>query len=92
MNPFQCICSDSTPQGVSDPSKCSFKCSGDPSIQMCGGLGYINIFHTNARDPGIHDEACANIAQDDYYQRWFEDMAHCSGMGGKFSETFTFMV
>ena len=44
---------------------------------MCGGLGYINIFHTDAHTTTIHDWGCGNTAQDTYYQKWYDDMGHC---------------
>ena len=45
---------------------------------MCGGLGYINIFHTDAHKSTIDDFGCGSTAQDTYYQRWFDDMGHCN--------------
>ena len=45
---------------------------------MCGGLGYINIFHTDAHKTTVDDYGCGSTAQDTYYQRWFEDMGHCN--------------
>ena len=74
----QCICSNSGPQGNSDESQCSYGCAGDSSIDMCGGLGYINIFHTDAHKTTVDDFGCGSTAQDTYYQRWFEDMGHCN--------------
>merc|ERR1712117_599284 len=74
----QCICSNSGPQGNSDESQCTYGCAGDSSITTCGGLGYINIFHTDAHKSTIDDYGCGNTAQDTYYQRWFEDMGHCN--------------
>jgi len=74
----QCICSNSGPQGNSDESQCSYACAGDSSITTCGGLGYINIFHTDAHKSTIDDYGCGSTAQDTYYQRWFEDMGHCN--------------
>ena len=79
----QCICSNSGPQGNSDESQCTYGCAGDSSINMCGGLGYINIFHTDAHKSTIDDNGCGSTAQDTYYQRWFEDMGHCNITLGK---------
>ena len=45
---------------------------------MCGGLGYINIFHTDAHKTTIDDFGCGATAQDTYYQKWFTDMGHCN--------------
>merc|ERR1712027_268348 len=44
----QCICTNTGPQGTSERDKCYYGCAGDSSIKMCGGLGYINLFHTDA--------------------------------------------
>ena len=89
----QCICSNSGPQGNSDESQCSYGCAGDSSIDMCGGLGYINIFHTDAHKTTVDDFGCGSTAQDTYYQRWFEDMGHCnistSAMGAPPTTTTT---
>ena len=74
----QCICSNSGPQGNSDESKCTYGCPGDNLVKMCGGLGYINIFHTDAHKTTIDDYGCGSTAQDVYYQKWFEDMGHCN--------------
>merc|ERR1719411_428141 len=74
----QCICTNSGPQGTSDESQCTYGCAGDSSVKMCGGLGYINIFHTDAHKSTIDDFGCGSTAQDTYYQRWFEDMGHCN--------------
>ena len=48
---------------------------------MCGGLGYINIFHTDAHRTTIDDWGCGNSAQDQYYQKWYADMGHCDTTG-----------
>ena len=77
----QCICSNSGPQGNSDESQCTYGCAGDSSINMCGGLGYINIFHTDAHKTTVDDFGCGSTAQDTYYQRWFDDMSHCDLRG-----------
>ena len=77
MNP-QCLCSDAKPEGASDESQCTYECAGDSSIKMCGGLGYINIFHTDAHSTTIDDWGCGNTAQDTYYQKWYTDMSHCT--------------
>ena len=45
---------------------------------MCGGLGYINIFHTDALKTTIDDWGCGATLQDTYYQKWYEDMGHCN--------------
>ena len=86
----QCICSNAGPPGISDESKCTYGCAGDKSIKMCGGLGYINIFHTDAHKSTIDDFGCGSTAQDTYYQKWFDDMGHCgvSGNGGRALFTF----
>ena len=73
----QCICTNSGPQGTSDAGRCNYGCAGDSSIKMCGGLGYINIFHTDAHKTTIDDWGCGNTAQDTYYQKWYNDMSHC---------------
>ena len=49
---------------------------------MCGGLGYINMFHTDAHKTTIEEWGCGNTEQDIYYKKWYEDMGHC-GVGGK---------
>ena len=74
----QCICSNSGPQGNSDESQCTYGCAGDSSITTCGGLGYINIFHTDAHKSTIDDYGCGRSLEDTHYQRWFEDMGHCN--------------
>ena len=79
----QCICSNAGPQGNSDESECTYGCAGDSSINMCGGLGYINIFHTDAHKTTIDDFGCESTAQDTYYQKWFDDMGHCGIAPGK---------
>merc|ERR1711884_822100 len=73
----QCICTNSGPQGTSDAGQCTYGCAGDNSIKMCGGLGYINIFHTGAHKTTIDDWGCGNTVQDTYYQKWYQDMGHC---------------
>jgi len=81
----QCICTNSGPQGTSDAGQCTYGCAGDSSIKMCGGLGYINIFHTDAHKTTIDDWGCGNTVQDTYYQKWYDDMGHCGitpGGGG----------
>jgi len=75
----QCICTNSGPQGTSDAQQCTYGCAGDNSIKMCGGLGYINIFHTDAHKTTIDDFGCGNTVQDTYYQKWYQDMGHCGG-------------
>jgi len=74
----QCICTNSGPQGTSDAGQCTYGCAGDSSIKMCGGLGYINIFHTDAHKTTIDDWGCGNTVQDTYYQKWYQDMGHCN--------------
>ena len=49
---------------------------------MCGGLGYINIFHTDAHKTTIDDWGCGNTVQDTYYQKWYQDMGRCGAVGG----------
>ena len=61
--------------------KCTYGCAGDHSIKMCGGLGYINIFHTDAHKTEIDDWGCGNSAQDLHYQKWYADMGHCGITG-----------
>jgi len=82
----QCICTNSGPQGTSDAGQCTYGCAGDSSVKMCGGLGYINIFHTDAHKTTIDDWGCGNTVQDTYYQKWYNDMGHCGitpgGSGG----------
>jgi len=82
----QCICTNSGPQGTSDAGQCTYGCAGDNDIKMCGGLGYINIFHTDAHKTTIDDWGCGNTVQDTYYQKWYNDMGHCGvtpgGNGG----------
>jgi len=73
----QCICTNSGPQGTSDAGQCTYGCAGDNSIKMCGGLGYINIFHTDAHKTTIDDYGCGDTVQDTYYQKWYNDMGHC---------------
>jgi len=73
----QCICTNTGPQENSEEGKCTYGCAGDQSIKMCGGLGYINIFHTDAHKTTIDDWGCGNSAQDQYYQKWYADMDHC---------------
>ena len=77
----QCICTNTGPQGNSEAQKCTFGCAGDHSIKMCGGLGYINIFHTDAHRTTIDDWGCGNSMQDKYYQKWYADMGHCESTG-----------
>ena len=77
----QCICTNTGPQGNSEAHKCTFSCAGDRSIKMCGGLGYINIFHTDTHRTTIDDWGCGNSMQDKYYQKWYTDMDHCEGTG-----------
>ena len=60
-----------------------YGCAGDSSINMCGGLGYINIFHTDAHTTTIDDWGCGNILQDTYYHKWYDDMGHCGVTPGK---------
>ena len=79
----QCICTNSGPQGTSDAGQCTYGCAGDSSIKMCGGLGYINIFHTDAHKTTIDDWGCGNTVQDTYYQKWYEDMGHCGVTPGR---------
>ena len=74
----QCICSNSGPQGNSDESQCTYECAGNSSISMCGGLGYINVFHTDAHKSTIDDYGCGRTLEDAYYPRWYEDMGHCN--------------
>merc|ERR1711884_588829 len=74
----QCICTNSGPQGTSDAAQCTYGCAGDNDIKMCGGLGYINIFHTDAHKTTIDDWGCGNTVQDTYYQKWYQDMGHCN--------------
>merc|ERR1712117_909943 len=79
----QCICTNSGPQGTSDAGQCSYGCAGDNDIKMCGGLGYINIFHTDAHKTTIDDWGCGDTVQDTYYQKWYNDMGHCNvAVGG----------
>jgi len=82
----QCICTNSGPQGTSDAAQCTYGCAGDNNIKMCGGLGYINIFHTDAHKTTIDNYGCGNTVQDTYYQKWYNDMGHCGvtpgGSGG----------
>merc|ERR1712117_403388 len=73
----QCICTNTGPQENSEEGKCTYGCAGDQSIKMCGGLGYINIFHTDAHKTTWDDWGCGNSAQDQYYQKWYADMDHC---------------
>merc|ERR1712117_708532 len=73
----QCICTNTGPQGTSERDKCYYGCAGDSSIKMCGGLGYINLFHTDAHKTTIDDWGCGNSAQDQYYQKWYADMGQC---------------
>ena len=73
----QCICTNTGPQGNSEAEKCYYRCAGDRDIRMCGGLGYINIFHTDAHKTTIDDWGCGNSAQDQFYQKWYADMDHC---------------
>jgi len=73
----QCICTNTGPQENSEEGKCTYGCAGDQSIKMCGGLGYINIFHTDAHKTTIDDWGCGNSMQDKYYQKWYADMDHC---------------
>ena len=40
----QCLCSNAGPLGTGEEEKCHYKCAGDSSVRLCGGLGYINIF------------------------------------------------
>merc|ERR1712214_64658 len=79
----QCICTNSGPQGTSDAGQCTYGCAGDSSVKMCGGLGYINIFHTDAHKTTIDDFGCGNTVQDTYYQKWYNDMGHCGAAGNK---------
>jgi len=74
----QCICTNSGPQGTSDAGQCTYGCAGANSVKMCGGLGYINIFHTDAHKTTIDDWGCGNTVQDTYYQKWYNDMGHCN--------------
>ena len=74
MNP-QCLCSDAKPEGNSDESQCTYECAGDSSIKMCGGFGFISIFHTD--NTTTDGSTCGNTTQDTYYQKWFTDMDHC---------------
>merc|ERR1711884_899357 len=78
----QCICTNSGPQGTSDAGQCTYGCAGDSSVKMCGGLGYINIFHTDAHKTTIDDWGCGNTVQDTYYQKWYNDMGHCGVTSG----------
>ena len=68
----QCLCSNAGPSGTGEEEKCHFKCAGDPTKRMCGGLGYINIFSTLEHKPDPQDQ-CNDV----YYKRWFEDKQHC---------------
>merc|ERR1711884_449874 len=77
----QCICTNTGPQGNSEEYKCTYGCAGDNSIKMCGGLGYINIFHTDAHRTTIDDWGCGTSMQDKYYQKWYADMGHCESTG-----------
>jgi len=92
----QCICTNSGPQGTSDAAQCTYGCAGDNDIKMCGGLGYINIFHTDAHKTTIDDWGCGNTVQDTYYQKWYNDMGHCGvtpgGNGKSGSGGNTFML
>merc|ERR1712117_833020 len=81
----QCICTNSGPQGTSDAQQCTYGCAGDNSIKMCGGLGYINIFHTDAHKTTIDDFGCGNTVQDTYYQKRYQDMGHCGIKNGRAS-------
>jgi len=75
----QCICSNAGPQGTSEEGMCNYKCSGDSSIRMCGGLGYINMFHTDDHSSEWSPRpGCGNSETDLYYQKWYADMAHCN--------------
>ena len=73
----QCICTNTGPQGNSEEGRCTYGCAGDNSIKMCGGLGYINMFHTDEHNSITDDRGCGNSAQDLYYQKWYADMSHC---------------
>ena len=83
----QCICTNTGPQGNSEAEKCHYGCAGDHSIKMCGGLGYINIFHTGAHKTTIDDWGCGNSAQDKYYQKWYADMDSCDSKGQLYSKS-----
>ena len=78
----QCICTNSGPKDTSVEGHCNYGCAGDNSIKMCGGLGYINMFHTDAHKTTMEEWGCGNTEQDIYYKKWYEDMGHC-GVGGK---------
>ena len=69
----QCLCSNNGPSGTGEEDKCYFKCAGDSSVRMCGGLGYINIFSTLEHKPEARDQ-CDDV----YYKKWYEDKQHCS--------------
>ena len=79
----QCICTNTGPDGESSEGHCTYGCAGDDSVKMCGGLGYINIFHTDAHKTTIDDWGCGNTVQDLYYQKWYDDMGHCGKTGKK---------
>ena len=68
----QCLCSNAGPSGTGEEDKCRFKCAGDSSVRMCGGLGYINIFSTLEHKPDAGDQ-CDDV----YYKKWYEDKQHC---------------
>ena len=70
----QCLCSNEGPTGTGEEDKCYFKCAGDRSNRMCGGLGYINIFSTWEHTPEPDEGPCNDI----YYKRWYEDHSHCN--------------
>ena len=70
----QCICAAEGPDGISDRSKCNFKCAGDSSLRMCGGLGYTNVYAAFSENNTAEDTTCT----DPYYKRWYEDLGHCS--------------
>ena len=58
---------------------------------MCGGFGFINMFYTENRT--VEDELCGNTTQDTYYQKWFEDVGHCTILeaGNYYGFTFYFI-
>ena len=79
----QCICTNEGPEGISDEKQCTYKCAGDSSIKRCGGLGHVNVFHTDALRTTVDDWGCGNTSQDAYYKKWYDDMSHCGKTPGK---------
>ena len=74
----QCICTNAAPVGTRDEDKCTYKCAGKSTLKMCGGLGHVNVFHTDALQTTVDEWGCGNTLQDAYYQKWYDDMGHCN--------------